>query len=108
VRGPDAAWIASDRIERLTAEEKRKFPPLCPDFLIEVLSESDSRRPLENKMQMWIDAGTQLAWMIDPFAATVSIYRPNRAPEVLQRPDSVEADEVVPGFRLSTRLLWGE
>jgi Uma2 family endonuclease len=76
--------------------------------LIEILSASDSRAVLEKKMLAWIANGAQLAWMIDPYASTMSIYRPDRMPELLERPDSVEADEVVPGFRLSTRLLWDE
>jgi Uma2 family endonuclease len=71
-----------------------------------VLSETDSRRTLLGKMQMWIDAGVKLAWMIDPFAAEVFVYRPNALPEVLRRPDWVEADSVVTGFRLETAHMW--
>jgi Uma2 family endonuclease len=106
VRSPDAAWITSDRDAQLTEDQKRGFLPFAPDFLIEVLSETDSRRTLLGKMQMWIDAGVKLAWMIDPFAAEVFVYRPNALPEVLRRPDWVEADSVVTGFRLETAHMW--
>jgi Uma2 family endonuclease len=106
VRSPDASWISNDRVSRLTDEEKCGFAPVCPEFLIEILSETDSRRTLEEKMQMWIDNGAKLAWMIDPYAATVSIYRPGAAVELLERPESVEAGEPVAGFRLSTAMLW--
>ena len=106
VRGPDAAWVASVRIDGLTEEERRKYPPLCPEFLIEILSESDSRGALEAKMKLWMDAGAQLAWMIDPYAAEVVIYRAGSQPEQLERPDWVEADAVVTGFRLETARMW--
>ena len=103
---PDTAWVSEARWQALTDEERASFPPLCPDFLIEVLSESDSKRVLEAKMDVWIANGAKLAWMIDPYAATVTIYRPGFAPEVLERPDSVEAGEPVPGFRLTTAHRW--
>ncbi len=88
VRSPDASWMSNDRVSRPTDEERRGFAPVCPEFLIEILSETDSRRQLEAKMQMWMANGAQLAWMIDPYAATVSIYRSGAAVEVVERPES--------------------
>ncbi len=108
VRCPDASWISRARVDALTREERRHFVPLCPEFLVEVISESDRRAKVEAKMEMWMANGAQLAWMIDPFAATVSIYRPGVAVEVLSRPEWVEADSVVTGFRLQTSRLWAE
>ena len=108
LRSPDAAWVSQARWGALSKAQRRGFPPLCPDFVVEVMSPSDSRSVLEAKMEMWIANGTQLAWMVDPYAATLSIYRPGVKVEVLERPDSVEAGEPVTGFRLSTRLLWDE
>ena len=108
VLSPDAAWVSPVRWSALTKAQRRSFPPLCPDFVVEILSASDSRTVLEAKMQTWIDNSAKLAWMIDPYAATLSIYRKGVAVEVLERPDSVEAGEPVAGFRLSTRLLWDE
>ena len=106
VRSPDASWISEGRVAALSDAEKRGLAPICPEFLVEILSESDDRSTLEAKMLMWMGNGAQMAWMIDPFAATVSIYRPGRTVEVLEQPDNVEASDVVPGFRLFTEKLW--
>ena len=106
VRSPDASWISDTRVATLSDAERRGFAPICPEFLVAILSESDDRATLQAKMAMWISNGAQLAWMIDPFAATVSIYRPGRTVELLGCPDMVEAGEVVPGFCLSTGKLW--
>lgn len=108
VRSPDAAWISDERASRLSDDRRRGFVPFCPEFLIEVLSESDSRRTLLSKMRLWMDAGAQLAWMIDPFAADLLVYRPGKEPERLEHPDWVEADTTVPGFRLETARLWAK
>ena len=106
VRSPDASWTSETRLSRLTNAERRGFAPVCPEFLVEVLSETDRRPVLEAKMEMWMAAGAQLAWMIDPFAATLTIYRPDETPRQLLGPEWVEADVVVPGFRLETSRLW--
>lgn len=103
---PDAAWVAEERWNALTREERRSFPPLCPDFLIEILSASDSLTALQAKMQVWMSNGAKLSWLIDPYAATVRIYRPGRDVELLDRPDWLEADGPVAGFRLTTAKLW--
>jgi Uma2 family endonuclease len=108
VLSPDAAWVSQFRWDALSGSQQTKYPPLCPDFVIEILWASDRRATLRSKMLLWMENGAQLAWMIDPYAATVSIYRPGAEVEVLERPDSVEAGEPVAGFRLSTRLLWDE
>jgi Uma2 family endonuclease len=108
VRSPDASWVSDASYQSLTPEERRRFAPICPEFLIEILSESDSRPKLEAKMQMWIDKGAHLAWMIDPFARTVSVYRPGSAVEVLSSPDAIEAGEPVAGFRLLMPQLWAQ
>lgn len=103
---PDAAWVALDRWETLTAEQRRKYPPLCPDFVIELLSSTDSLHVLKAKMQVWIDSGAQLAWLVDPYKATVTIYRTNQAPEVLHKPTTVDGEGPVVGFCLTTAKLW--
>jgi len=108
VRSSDACWLSELRWNALSDEEQRRYPPICPEFLIEILSESDRLLTLECKMDMWMANGAQLAWMIDPYAATVSIYRPGAAVEALARPDWVEADSVVTGFRLETSRLWAK
>jgi Uma2 family endonuclease len=106
MRSPDASWIDQARWEQLSDAEQKRYAPLCPDFLVEILSESDSRAKLEEKMEMWISNGARMAWMIDPLAAEILIYRPGKEIERLVRPEWVEADEVVPGFRLETSRLW--
>lgn len=103
---PDASWVRKDRIARFTAEERKRFLPLCPDFVVEILSASDSVKVLQAKMEFWLSNGAQLGWLIDPYAATITIYRPCREPETLQRPDSIEAEAPVAGFRLTTSRLW--
>jgi Uma2 family endonuclease len=108
VRCPDAAWISDRRWASLSGDDSDRVAPICPDFVVEVLSKTDRRPTLETKMEMWIANGAQLAWMIDPFAATLSIYRPAAAVEILSRPDWAEADAVVPGFRLETSRLWAK
>jgi len=103
---PDAAWIALARWNALTPEQQAGFPPLCPDFLIEVRSQSDSRRAVEAKMQLWMENGAQLAWLVDPIDGSVTIYRPDNAPETLDRPEVVKAGAPVEGFELRCTRLW--
>ncbi len=103
---PDASWISDDRWNALTREQRRSFPPICPDFLVEILSASDSRSTLRAKLDTWMGNGAKLAWMIDPYAATVSIYRGGQTVQLLERPEYVEADGPVAGFRLTTHKLW--
>jgi Uma2 family endonuclease len=108
MRCPEAAWISEALYQTISKRDRRSFSPVPPEFLIEILSESDRCSVLEAKKEMWIANGVQLAWMIDPYRATLSIYRPNAEVEVLERPESVEAGDPVVGFRLSMRSLWDE
>jgi len=103
---PDGAWISGSRWNALSAEEQEGYPPLCPDFLIELRSKSDRRRPLEEKMRLWMDNGAKLAWLIDPVEATVTIYRQNAEEQTLYRPDAVSADPPAEGFLLKTSTFW--
>lgn len=105
---PDASWVAFRRWEALTPEQRRKYPPLCPDFVIEILSSTDSLRMLEAKMETWMTNGAKLAWMLDPYAGTLTIYRPEQEPETLIRPEFVEGEAPVAGFRLTTAKLWAQ
>ena len=103
---PDASWIAIERWNALTPAQQKSFPPLCPDFIIEVRSQSDSRRVLEAKMQSWLDNGALLAWLIDPIDNTVTIYRPSELTETLERPDVLNGHPPVATFQLRTTRLW--
>jgi Uma2 family endonuclease len=103
---PDAAWTSSDRLDGLTPEQKEGYPPLCPDFIIEIRSRSDRRSVVEAKMQTWLDNGAKLAWLIDPIDRNVTIYRPNGAPETVNQPETVAGEAPVDGFVLRTARLW--
>ena len=99
-RSPDAAWVRHGRLAALTAEERAKFPPLCPDFVIELRSPTDGLSALQEKMREYMENGAQLGWLIDPLGSQVFVYRPGAPIEHLEAPESVSADPVLPGFRL--------
>lgn len=99
-RSPDASWIKLARWETLTAEERQKFPPLTPDFIIELRSETDRLKTLQEKMQEYIENGLRLGWLINPQAQQVEIYRPEKPVEIVQLPALLSGEEVLPGFEL--------
>jgi Uma2 family endonuclease len=105
-RSPDAAWIEKSRWAALTPAQKQKFIPLCPDFVIEIQSATDSRVPTQQKMQEYIDNGCRLGWLIDSRTKTVAIYQPGTAVEILDRPQTVSGAAVLPEFELSLDRLW--
>jgi len=97
-RSPDAAWVIWERWNQLTSAQQKKFPPICPDFVIELRSESDALEPLQQKMQEYIDSGLRLGWLINPQDRQVEIYRANQPKQVLQNPKHVDGEDVLPGF----------
>jgi Uma2 family endonuclease len=103
IRSPDAAWIAQSRWDVLTPEQKEQFAPLCPDFVIELRSSNDALKPLQIKMQEYLDNGTSLGWLIDPQSQTVEIYRSGQNVEILQSPTSLSGEAVLPGFVLNLK-----
>lgn len=105
-KSPDAAWVYKDRIAALAPEARERFWRLCPDFVIELKSHSDRPGGLRAKMMEWIANGAQLGWMIDPATRTVEIYRPEREPELLTNPVSVEGAGPVSGFVLQLAQVW--
>ena len=106
MRAPDVAWIAKDRWDSLTAEQKKTFPPLCPDFVIELMSESDYLEPVQQKIEEWMENGCRLAWLINPNAEEVVIYRTNGEREVVEGFDKhVSGEGVLPGFMLDLNEL---
>ena len=105
---PDAAWVSLSRLALLTAAERERYLPFAPDFVIEILSASDSLSELDRKMELWIGNGVQLGWRIDPYGGTVKIYAANRAPVSLERPGILEGSGPVEGFRLDTARLWAD
>ena len=94
------------RWQALTPEQRQKFPPLAPDFVIELRSQTDKLEALQAKMQEYIDNGSLLGFLIDRKNRTVHIYRPNRTPEILDAPTSVSANPELPGFILQMAKIW--
>ena len=105
-RSPDAAWIPQAKWEALTPEQRRGFLPLCPDFAIELLSPSDSWHQGTLKMEEYRNNGCRLGWLIDPKSKRVGIYRPDQAVEILDTPDYLSGEDVLPEFILDVRLFW--
>ena len=106
VRAPDAAWVLRHRLARLSSEDKERFLPLCPDFLIELLSPSDSRDAARRKMEEYRANGARLGWLIDPTRRQVAIYRADGSLEQCSEPDFVTGEAVLPGFSLDFAALW--
>ncbi|BAZ29752.1 hypothetical protein NIES4074_21990 [Cylindrospermum sp. NIES-4074] len=106
-RSPDVSWIPIEKWNALTPEQRKKFLPLCPDFVIELLSESDDLADTQAKMREYIDNGLRLGWLINPQDKQVEIYRPNQATEVLQSPRTLSGEDVLPGFILDLQPIFG-
>jgi Uma2 family endonuclease len=105
-RSPDASWVRRERWESLTPQQRKGFVPLCPDFVVELLSESDSLPKLQAKMREYIDNGTRLGWLIDPQNRQVEIYRFGREVELLESPGNLSGEDILPGFVLNLRRVW--
>jgi Uma2 family endonuclease len=102
-RSPDAAWIERTRWQMLSAEQRQKFPPIAPDFLMEVRSRTDSLETLQQKMQEYMDSGVRLAWMFNPQDQEVEIYRLEQAKEIRPLPTELSGESVIPGFVLDVQ-----
>jgi len=105
-RSPDASWISMERWNALSSGDRRRFPPLCPDFLIELRSETDRLDELQAKMNEYLSVGLRLGWLIDPLQKRVHIYRPDRQLEVLVAPASVSCEDILPDFVLDLKGIW--
>ncbi|MEG3848994.1 Uma2 family endonuclease [Microcoleus sp. herbarium19] len=103
-RSPDASWVLRERWEALSIEDKRKFPPLCPDFVMELRSQTDSLEKLRLKMLDYRANGCRLGWLIDPQTPLVEIYRLDRDVETINfsfdQPPTLSGEDVLPGFLL--------
>ena len=105
-RSPDASWVKLERWNALTDEEKQKFPPICPDFVIELLSPSDSLKTTQEKMREYIDNGVHLGILINRKSRQVEIYRPGKEVEVLDSPATVSGEDILKGFVLNLGMIW--
>ncbi len=106
VRAADAHWVSWARWNALSPQQQAGFAHICPDFVIEIRSETDRLRPLQEKMEMWIANGAEVAWLIDPIEKAVTIYRPGEQPEVLAQPTSVQGTGPIAGFELVLARIW--
>jgi Uma2 family endonuclease len=105
-RSPDAAWVENSRWATLTPEQQKKFPPIAPDFVIELRSESDRLADLQEKMLEYKANGVRLGLLIDPKGRQVEIYRIDREVEILENPGAIDCNDVLPGFTLELQKIW--
>ena len=109
-RSPDAAWVARDRWEALPPEDRRGFAPICPDFVVELMSPSDQghRSEVRLKMGEYWEQGVRLGWLLDPEAREIEIYRPGQVVETLANPGTLLGEDVLSGFVLELRGIFPE
>ena len=105
-RSPDAAWIKQEKWDTLSLEQKESFSPICPDFVLELRSKTDSLEKLQSKMREYIENGASLGWLIDQKNQRVEIYRPGKDVEILEHPTSLSGENILPGFILDLTELW--
>ena len=105
-RSPDAAWIKQEKWDTLSLEQKESFAPICPDFVLELRSKTDSLEKLPSKMREYIENGASLGWLIDQKNQRVEIYRPGKDVEILEHPTSLSGEDILPGFILDLTELW--
>lgn len=105
-RSPDVAWVKKERWDALTPEQQRQFPPLCPDFVLELLSPTDNLNSTREKMQEYQNSGASLGWLINPADQEVEIYLAQGPVEVLTKPMSLSEESILPNFRLDLAWLW--
>ena len=106
-RSPDISWIKLDRWNSLSDEQREKFPPIAPDFVLELMSPSDRLKDTQEKMQEYVAAGVKLGWLFNRQARRVEIYRQGQGVEVLDSPKSLSGEDVLPGFVLNLSIVWG-
>ncbi|MGB7708556.1 MAG: Uma2 family endonuclease [Microcoleus sp.] len=105
-RSPDASWVKLERWPTLTPKQQEGFAPLCPDFVVELRSKSDNMEPLREKMREYIANGSRLGWLIDRKNQKVEIYRQNQDVEILDNPNTLSGEDVLPGFVLDLTDVW--
>jgi Uma2 family endonuclease len=105
-RSPDLSWIRLERWNALTDEEQKRFAPICPDFVVELRSESDSLEALQEKMKEYMENGAQLGWLIDPVEKRVYVYQPQSIALCLEQPQTVSGEPLLQGFALEMKEIW--
>jgi Uma2 family endonuclease len=105
-RSPDVSWIKQERWDALTPEEKQKFPPIAPDFVLELMSPTDSLKDTQDKMQEYMDNQVKLGWLIDRKTRQVEIYRQEQEKEILECPTELSGEDILPDFVLNLQTIW--
>lgn len=105
-RSPDAAWVSDARWQSLSVAQRKGYPPLCPDLVIELRSETDRLVDLQQKMNEYLANGAQLGWLIDPLRQQAHVYRPGRDPDIVAPPESLSGGTLLPGFALDLGRIW--
>ncbi|NES19072.1 MAG: Uma2 family endonuclease [Symploca sp. SIO3E6] len=105
-RSPDASWLKRLRWDALTPEEQDRFVPLCPDFVVELMSPSDTLAETREKMEEYMANGAKLGWLINRKKRQVEIYRPQQEVEILDNPQTVSGEDILPGFVLDMATIW--
>lgn len=104
LRAPDVAWMSNERWAQRDSE--RGFLNVCPEFVVEVVSPSNSFTAQQQKMQEWLGQGALLAWLIDPYQEIVVVYRPDAEPETLDRPETLSGEDVCEGLEVNLERIW--
>jgi Uma2 family endonuclease len=103
---PDASWVLNERLEQFTGKQRERFLPLCPDFVLELRSASDSLKGAQRKMREYIENGARLGWLIDPKAKKVHVYRRDEKAKILDNPQTVSGEDVLINFELDLTEIW--
>lgn len=106
IRSPDASWIPLTKWNQLTSQEKEKFLPLCPDFVVELMSPSDSLSNTQMKMKEYVENGIKLGWLINRKTRQVEIYRQGKDVEILENPNYLLGEDVLIDFVLDLTVIW--
>ena len=106
IRSPDGSWARREKWDSLTERQQESFAPICPDFVVELRSPSDRLSQVRAKMVEYMENGASLGWLIDPFEFRVYVYKPDREVVILENPETVSGDPLLPGFTLNLTELW--
>jgi Uma2 family endonuclease len=106
IRSPDVSWIAQARVAQFSKEEKAKFLPLTPDFVLELMSPSDQLKTTQAKMSEYRDNGVKLGWLINPQQQQVEIYRPAKPVEVVNKPSFLSGEDILPNLVIELDFIW--
>ncbi len=106
VRSPDVSWVTIAKWNSLSKQQQRKFAPIAPDFVIELMSPTDELSELQNKMKEYMDCGVKLGWLINPDEKQVEIYRQQEEPEILNNPQTLSGEGILPNLTVNLQDIF--